>query len=233
MSPAILIIEDEKGLVRTLQDRLARNGYSVSSVNDGVSGLDCAMRQRFDMIILDLMLPGLDGLSVCRRLRESGSSVPILMLTARRQAAEKVIGLKAGADDYLAKPFQMPELLARVDALLRRTSVPAEAKTKDSYHFGGVHIDLRRMEVFRNGKPIPVSPKEFRLLRYFADHAGETLSRDEILREVWGYSLAASSRTVDVHVTWLRQKLEEDIQNPKLILTVAGLGYKFAKTNRG
>lgn len=227
MDPKILIVEDEAGLVTALRDRLRKEGYVVSVAKDGTSGLELATRERFDLIILDLMLPGQSGLTVCQKLRQLGSNTPILMLTARRQTMDKVIGLRTGADDYLTKPFQMAELLARIDALLRRVGQET-GTTAVRYQIGPVHIDMRRTEVSRNGRLIPLSAKEFQLLRYFVEHRGTTLSREELLHEVWGYGTLPSTRTVDVHVAWLRQKLENDPKNPQLILTVVGLGYKFA-----
>lgn len=227
MEAKILIIEDEAGLVTTLKDRLSKEGYVVSTATDGVSGLALATRESFDLIVLDLMLPGQSGLTVCEKLRQAGSSVSILMLTARRQTKDKVAGLGTGGDDYLTKPFQMAELLARIQALLRRSGqVAGTAPVR--YQFGPIQIDLRRTEVLRDGKAIPLSNKEFQLLRYFVEHRGATLSRDELLRDVWGYGALPSTRTVDVHVAWLRQKLEADPKNPQIILTVVGLGYKFA-----
>jgi two-component system alkaline phosphatase synthesis response regulator PhoP len=189
--------------------------------------LETAARHSFDLIILDIMLPGQSGLDVCEKLRKDGSSTPILMLTARRQTKDKVAGLRAGGDDYLTKPFHMTELLARIEALLRRPSNlsgPAAAR----YQFGKVEIDVRRTEVSREGKAVPLSAKEFQLLHYFVKHRDATLSREELLREVWGYQELPSTRTVDVHVAWLRQKLEQDPKNPQFILTVVGFGYKFA-----
>ncbi|HVA94211.1 MAG TPA: response regulator transcription factor [Candidatus Dormibacteraeota bacterium] len=227
MAARILIVEDEAGLVTTLRDRLRKQGYSVSVARDGLSGLETAANEPFDLIILDLMMPGLSGLAVCEKLRQGGSSTPILMLTARRQTKDKVAGLKAGGDDYLTKPFQMAELLARIEALLRRPSTVAPAAPA-RYQFGTVRMDMRRTEVTRDGKPVPVSAKEFQLLRYFVEHRDATLSRDELLREVWGYGELPSTRTVDVHVAWLRQKLESDPKNPQYIVTVIGFGYKFA-----
>jgi two-component system, OmpR family, alkaline phosphatase synthesis response regulator PhoP len=227
MDERILIVEDEAALATTLKDRLHKEGYEVSVARDGLAGQDLATHEQFGLIILDLMLPGQSGLTVCRNLRQLGSSTPILMLTARRQTMDKVVGLRTGADDYLTKPFQMAELLARISALLRRRGPGAEAKAT-RYQFGTVLIDLRGTEVSRDGRPIPLSAKEFQLLRYFVEHQGTTLSRDELLREVWGYDSLPSTRTVDVHVSWLRQKLEDDPRNPQLILTVVGLGYKFA-----
>jgi two-component system, OmpR family, alkaline phosphatase synthesis response regulator PhoP len=227
MAAKILIIEDESGLVTTLRDRLRKQGYVVSAARDGETGLEMAARAPVDLILLDLMLPGQSGLAVCEKLRKAGSTTPILMLTARRQTKDKVAGLKAGGDDYLTKPFQMSELLARVEALLRRAAVvpdPAPAR----HQFGSIIIDTRSTEVTREGNVVPMSAKEFQLLRYFVEHPNVTLSRQELLREVWGYGDHPSTRTVDVHVAWLRQKLEHDLKNPQFILTVVGFGYKFA-----
>jgi len=227
MNAKILIVEDETGLVTTMRDRLKKQGYAVSVAKDGNAGLGLATSEPFDLVLLDLMLPGQSGLEVCQKMRELGFGTPILMLTARRQTRDKVLGLKTGADDYLTKPFQMVELLARVEVLLRR---PRESGPTASarYQFGPIHIDVRRMEVSREGRPLELSAKEFQLLRYFAEHRGATLSRTELMREVWGYGPSTSTRTVDVHVAWLRQKLEEDPKNPQFILTVVGSGYKFA-----
>jgi two-component system alkaline phosphatase synthesis response regulator PhoP len=227
MAAKILIIEDEPGLVTTLRDRLRKHGYFVSSARDGETGLEMAMRDPVDLILLDLMLPGQNGLAVCEKLRKAGSSTPILMLTARRQTKDKVAGLKAGGDDYLTKPFQMAELLARVEALLRRTAgTPDTAPARRE--FGSTVIDTRSTEVTRDGHVVPMSAKEFQLLRYLVEHPNVTLSRDELVREVWGYDGHPSTRTVDVHVAWLRQKLEPDPKNPRFILTVVGFGYKFS-----
>jgi len=227
MGAKILIVEDEDALVVALKDRLRKEGYEVSSAKDGPSGFERAMGEPFDLMILDVMLPGKNGLGVCQKLRHQGCHVPILMLTARRQTLDKVAGLRTGADDYLTKPFQMAELLARIDSLLRRSGQTA-AGASNHHKFGSVQIDIRRAEVSRDGKPVSLSAKEFQLLRYFVEHRGATLSREELLHEVWGYGVAPSTRTVDVHVGWLRQKLENDPKNPQWILTAIGLGYKFA-----
>ncbi len=227
MDAKILIVEDEPGLVTALRDRLRKEGYAVSAAKDGVQGFELATREPFDLILLDLMLPGQSGLTVCQKLRQQGMNTPILMLTARRQTMDKVVGLRTGADDYLTKPFKMAELLARIDALLRRAGRETENKS-DRYELGKVQVDLRRTEVTRDGRVISLSAKEFQLLRYFLEHRGTTLSRETLLHEVWGYDATPSTRTVDVHVAWLRQKLEEDPKNPQLIHTVVGLGYKFA-----
>jgi two-component system, OmpR family, alkaline phosphatase synthesis response regulator PhoP len=227
MPAKILVVEDEAGLVIALRDRLRKEGYVVSVAKNGVAGFERATNEKFDLIILDLVLPGKDGLAVCQKLRQMGFDTPILMLTARRQTMDKVAGLRTGADDYVTKPFQMAELLARLESLLRR-SAQATTVMGHHYQFGSVHIDTRRVEVSRDGAPVALSAREFQLLRYFLEHRGATLSREELLREVWGYGVAPSTRTVDVHVAWLRQKLENDPKNPKWILTVVGLGYKFA-----
>jgi two-component system, OmpR family, alkaline phosphatase synthesis response regulator PhoP len=226
MSAKILIVEDESGLATTLKDRLRKEGHTVSVALDGNSGMSLAIREPFDLMILDLMLPGQNGLTICQKLRQIGSNAPILMLTARRQTMDKVTGLRTGADDYLTKPFKMVELLARVDALLRRAG-SGKTTGPTRYQFGDLQIDIRSTEVMREGRPVALSAKEFQLLRYFVEHRGATLSRDELLREVWGYGGQPSTRTVDVHVAWLRQKIEKDPKNPQLILTMVGLGYKF------
>jgi two-component system alkaline phosphatase synthesis response regulator PhoP len=227
MTAKILIIEDEPGLITTLRDRLHKQGYLVTTARDGEAGLDLMKREPADLILLDLMLPGQNGLTVCEKLRKAGSTAPILMLTARRQTKDKVAGLKAGGDDYLTKPFQMSELLARVEALLRRAA-SSPGMTPARHQIGAIAIDTRSTEVTRDGSVVPMSAKEFQLLRYFVEHPNVTLSRQELLREVWGYNSHPSTRTVDVHVAWLRQKLEPDPKNPKFILTVVGFGYKFA-----
>ena len=208
MNSRILLVEDEPGLVLTLSDRLRSEGYSVDALYEGTGVVEYAARNHFGLIILDVMLPGKSGFEVCQELRERGFSTPILMLTARTQMADKVKGLKIGADDYLTKPFEMPELLARVEALLRRGKGAAN-DGPDFYDFGPLHIDMRRTEVMRDGSSVPLSTKEFQLLRYLIEHRGRTLSREELLKDVWGYASAPSTRTVDVHVAWLRQKLEK------------------------
>ena len=224
--PRVLLVEDEPGLVMTLTDRLAAEGYDVVSATDGDTGLQRACSEVFDVVLLDGMLPGRDGFDVCRTLRQRNVVTPILMLTARGQVVDRVVGLKLGADDYLVKPFEMAELLARVEALLRRVPpVPAQA---EAYQFGDVHIDFRKAEVRRLGQLIDVSAREFKLLKYFIEHRGATLSRDELLNQVWGYHAMPSTRTVDVHIAWLRQKLETNPRRPEYIHTIHGLGYKFA-----
>jgi two-component system alkaline phosphatase synthesis response regulator PhoP len=226
MSKRILLIEDEPGLVLTLTDRLTSEGYDVESSRDGGAGFERASNEAFDVIILDVMLPRKNGFDLCRDLRQRGVNTPILMLTARGQVVDKVVGLKLGADDYLTKPFEMVELLARVEALLRRAPL-AKAPLSGAYQFGSIKIDFRRAEVKRGSEEIELSAKEFQLLRYFVEHREATLSRDELLNEVWGYDAMPTTRTVDVHVAWLRQKLEPNPRRPQFILTVHGMGYKF------
>ena len=224
MNQNILLIEDEDALSLMLSDRLRAEGYVINRARDGIEGLDKATHLPFDLVILDVMLPGKNGFDVCRDIRRAGVITPILMLTARGQTAEKVIGLKLGADDYLTKPFDMLELMARIEALLRRTpAVPAQSAVQQ---VRSVRIDFRGTEVWRKGKQVPLSAREFQLLRYFLEHPNETLSRDQILREVWDYSATTFTRTVDVHIASLRQKLEDDPKQPSLIVTVPGFGYK-------
>ena len=227
MPQKILVIEDEPGLVMTLTDRLQSEGFVVESCLDGESGLARASEEAFDLILLDVMLPGKSGFEVCRKLRQGGIAVPVIMLTARGQVVDKVVGLQIGADDYVTKPFDVMELLARIGALLRRASVEVP-KSVPGYQFGSVRVDFRRAEVVRDGKPVSLSAREFQLLHYLIEHRGATLSRDELLTRVWGYEAVPSTRTVDVHMAWLRQKLEDNPKLPQYILTIRGLGYKFA-----
>lgn len=226
MSAKILLIEDEPGLVLTLSDRLTAEGYEVESAGDAHRGRERALTGSFDLVILDVMLPKGNGLDVCRDLRHCGVRTPIMMLTAKSQVVDKVVGLKLGADDYLPKPFEMIELLARIEALLRRSS-PATG-SDGSFEFGPIRVDFRSTEVFRDGKPVELSAREFKLLRHFIAHRGQTLTRDELLNAVWGYDAMPLTRTVDVHVAWLRQKLEPNTKHPQFILTVHGLGYRFS-----
>ena len=227
MTHRILIIEDEPGLVLTLTDLLASEGYEVESATDGPSGLRVATEGAFDLILLDVMLPGKSGFDVCRDLRARNVMTPVMMLTARGQVIDKVLGLKLGADDYLTKPFEPMELLARVEAMLRRQSSLAEAKAAETFRFGAVEVDFRSTEVWRDGRAVEMSAREFELLRFFVAHRGATLSREQLQREVWGYGAEILTRTVDVHVGLLRQKLEADARNPRHFLTVRGFGYKF------
>lgn len=223
----ILLVEDEPSLVLTLTDRLIAEGYEVETAGDGETGVELALQGSFDLVLLDVMLPGKDGFEVCRELRQHGIEVPILMLTARGQVVDRVVGLKLGADDYVVKPFEMLELLARMEALFRRTR-PAGPAASGTYAFGAVRVDFRRGEVFRDGEPVPLSALEFKLLTYFIQNRGTLLSRDELLDKVWGYDAMPTTRTVDVHVASLRQKLERNPSHPEFILTVHRRGYRFA-----
>jgi two-component system, OmpR family, alkaline phosphatase synthesis response regulator PhoP len=220
---SVLLVEDEASLVLALTDRLEAEGYVVTSVGDGDTGLATASSGAFDLVILDGMLPGRDGYDVCRTLRQRGVTTPILMLSARGQIVDRVVGLQLGADDYLTKPFDVSELLARIEALLRR-SAPAGLHI---YTFGEVTVNARAAEVTKGGAVVPLTAREFQLLTYLIEHRGATLSRDELLDAVWGYDNSVMTRTVDVHVGVLRQKLEDHPRKPRYILTVHGLGYKF------
>jgi two-component system, OmpR family, alkaline phosphatase synthesis response regulator PhoP len=224
MEEKILVIEDDEVIRMALGDRLKSEGYTVDFAADGEDGLQKATKTSCDLVILDIMLPRKNGFDVCRDIRMAGVVVPVLMLTARGQVIDKVLGLKIGADDYLTKPFDATELLARIEALLRRSKAPASLGIQQ---FGSIQVDLRGTTVSRNGKTVPLSAREFQLLRYFVEHPNTTLSRDVLLKEVWLYSADAFTRTVDVHIASLRQKLEKDPKHPSLIVTVPGLGYKF------
>jgi two-component system alkaline phosphatase synthesis response regulator PhoP len=221
----ILLVEDEESVRVAIQDRLLSEAHRVQTAEDGPQALTMAGSGHFDVIILDVMLPGKSGFDVCRDLREQGNHTPVLMLTARGQLIDKVLGLKLGADDYLTKPFEMLELLARLEALLRRERRSFQKAV--SYQFGDVEVDFRRAEVKRNGKPLEVSSKELELLHYFIEHRGIVLSRNQLLDEVWGYDAMPTTRTVDVHVSQLRQKVEPCPSDPQYIITVHRRGYKF------
>jgi len=228
MSSRILLVEDEPGLVLTISDLLASDGHEVETATDGRKGLERALGEEFDLVILDVMLPGKNGFDVCRELRQRGRDVAVLMLTAKSQVADRVVGLKLGADDYLAKPFDPGELLARVEALLRRVKKENRVQVK-RYRFGAVEVDFDAGVVTREGAPVTLAAKEMQLLRYLIDNRGKVLPREEILAEVWEYQAGVSSRTIDVHVAWLRQKLEESPQTPRHIHTVRGTGYRFSE----
>lgn len=227
MKRRLLLVENEQGLVLTLTDRLRSEGFDVDVTGDGEEAEQLATEERFDLIVLDVMLPRKNGFDVCRDLRRQGIETPILMLTARKQLSDKVVGLKLGADDYLTKPFEMMELLARIEALLRRAPSPGDQSSSSVYQMDGLRVDVRTGEVHRGDREIDLSAREFQLLRYFVEHRGELLTRDELLNEVWGYDSLPTTRTVDVHVAWLRQKVEEDPRHPRRIITVHGRGYKF------
>jgi two-component system alkaline phosphatase synthesis response regulator PhoP len=226
LAKRLLLVEDEPGLVLTLSDLLTAEAYEVETAGDGQTALDLASQDDFSLIILDVMLPIKNGFDVCRDLRQQGIRTPVLMLTARGQLVDKVLGLKLGADDYLTKPFEPPELLARVEALLRRVSTEHPGSASQ-FKFGSVTVDFRTTQVRFRGRLVELSAREYQLLCYFIRNSGTTLSREQLLREVWDYEAEVQTRTVDVHVALLRQKLETDPKNPVHFLTVRGLGYRF------
>ena len=234
MPETILVVEDEPALRDTLSYNLKKDGFTVEAVGDGRAALDSARKLRPDLIVLDLMLPEIDGFEVCRILRKE-MTTPILMLTARDDEIDRVVGLEVGADDYLTKPFSMRELMARVKAQLRRSRLLREELSKsvdtqkqhDKLSFDNLVVNLTRREVILNGEPLPLKPQEYDLLLFFAEHKGQMLSREFILERVWGWDFIGDSRTVDVHVRWLRQKIEADASDPKRIVTVRGGGYRF------
>jgi two-component system alkaline phosphatase synthesis response regulator PhoP len=227
MSSRILLVEDEPGLVVTVSDLLTAEGYEVETAGDGETGLAKASQGRFHLVILDVMLPKKSGFDICRELRQRGVDVAVLMLTAKSQVVDRVVGLKLGADDYLTKPFDPAELLARVEALLRRVAKDGRIPVQ-TFRFGDVEVDFDRAEVRKNGARVSMAAKELQLLRYLIDRRGRVVPRDELLQNVWEYAGDVSSRTIDVHVAWLRQKLEDNPQNPKHIHTIRGTGYRFS-----
>lgn len=235
MGEKILIVEDETTLQEALAYNLRRQGYEVELAGDGQAALNVARRIRPDLIILDIMLPGMDGFEVCRILRQE-MTTPVLMLTARDDEIDRVVGLEVGADDYLTKPFSMRELLARVKALLRRVRMVREEiggghsqveTSQPVIQHGNLIINIARREALLNGNPLPLKPKEYDLLLYLAQHRGQVLTREQILERVWGWEYIGDSRTVDVHIRWLREKIEPDPANPRRIVTVRGAGYRF------
>jgi len=223
----VLLIEDDSALQLALRDRLSGEGYAVECVGDGNEGEELASTAKYDLILLDVMLPGKDGFEIARELRIRGVDTPILMLTARGEVTDKVVGLQLGADDYLTKPFEFIELLARMRALLRRAERTVVKRRTEAFEFGSVSVNFSNAEVLRNGEPIHLSAREFQLLCHFVENPGVVLSRDELLDAVWGYNAMPTTRTVDVHVARLRQKLEANPSHPQYIRTVIGLGYKF------
>lgn len=232
MVEKILVVDDEVSLQETLAYNLKKQGYEVLAVGDGPSALQTARSEHPDLIVLDLMLPGMDGLEVCRVLRQE-MNTPILMLTARDDEIDRVVGLEVGADDYLTKPFSMRELMARVKAMLRRVRLikeditPEDVRPQNLLEFADLVIDLEKREVRLNNQVLALKPKEFELLVYFARNRGRAMERDTILEKVWGWDYTGESRTVDVHVRWLREKIEKDPTNPVRLVTVRGAGYRF------
>lgn len=235
MTQKILVIEDDLVLRETLAYNLTKEGYTVLTAGDGPNGIETTRREKPDLILLDIMLPGIDGFEVCRIVRHE-SGVPIVMLTARTDEVDRVVGLEVGADDYVTKPFSVRELLARIKAHLRRTRLVREMHTppapppldlKPQLSFGNLLIDLNRCEVLLDGVILSLKPKEYELLASLAQHKGQVLSRTQLMQNVWGWDYSVDSRTVDVHIRWLRCKIEADPDNPTRIVTVRGLGYRF------
>jgi DNA-binding response OmpR family regulator len=221
----VLIVEDDQAMAVALRDGFEYEGYNVQVARDGSSGLRLAGEKQLDVIILDVMLPKLSGFDICKQLRSAGNQTPIIMLTARGQEIDKVLGLKIGADDYVTKPFSFMELMARVEALLRRTSKHTEPVV--SFRFGDVAVNFRKFEVTRNGEPLELSPREFKILKYFIEHRGDVVTRDQLLDAVWGYGSFPLTRTVDMHIAKLRHKIEDTPSDPRHIITVHRVGYKF------
>jgi DNA-binding response OmpR family regulator len=221
----ILIVEDQKDMVTGLVFNLEALGYEVSAAYDGQEGLASAERDKPDLIVLDIMLPKKDGFEVCRELRRKRQDVPILMLTARREEADKVLGLEIGADDYLTKPFGLSEFLARVKALLRRS--PGKDVQLEDYRFGTVEVDFKNYRATKDGIPVSLTQREFEMMKLFVKNRDKVISRNRFLNEIWGYDRYPTTRTVDAHISSLRQKLETDPEHPQFIITAHGLGYKF------
>ena len=223
----ILIIEDDISILNGLRDVLIFKSYDVFTATDGEAGYETAVEKSPDLIILDIMLPKMDGFTLCKKLRDEGNMIPVLMLTARGEEPDKVKGLDFGADDYVTKPFSLPELLARVRALLRRRPGKKTEKTlPDSIELGNISLDFKKYEALKGGEPLSLSPKQFGVLRYLATCAGDVVTRDELLDEVWGYEKFPTTRTVDNHIAQLRSKIEENPADPRYLLTVHGIGYK-------
>src|SRR3989304_2198923 len=221
----ILIIEDEQDMVMGLKFNLEARGYEVTAAYDGETGCRKALDEQPDLVILDLMLPKKNGYEVCKSLKEEKPAIPIIMLTAKSQEAEIVTGLELGADDYVTKPFSLLELLARIKALLRRTK--SGTKIPETYHIGDLEINFRKYNALKRRKPLSLSPREFEILKYFIERRGEVVSREDLLNHVWGYETFPNTRTVDTHIAKLRQKIEDDPEQPTLIITLHGIGYKF------
>ena len=226
-SAHVLIVEDDEAMSIALRDGFQYEGYSVTVAKDGEAGLQMATAELPDLILLDVMLPKMTGLDICKHLRGGGSEVPIIMLTARGQEIDKVLGLKLGADDYITKPFGFMELLARAEAVLRRARPSAPAVPPETYRFGDVIVDFRRHEASRGGELIDLSPREFQLLAFFIQHRGEVINREKLLDAVWDYNSIPFTRTVDMHIAKLRKKVEDNPSDPRHIVTVHRLGYKF------
>ena len=223
--PRVLIVEDDEAMAVALRDGFGYEGYEVTVARDGASGMKQAVERAHDLVILDVMLPKISGLDILKRVRGDGNAVPVIMLTARGQEIDKVLGLRLGADDYVTKPFSFMELMARVEALLRRAG--GHNDQLESFNFGNVEINFRRHEAHKAGEPIDLSPREFKILQYLVEHRNEVLPRDRLLNAVWGYESIPFTRTVDMHIAKLRKKIEDTPVDPRFIVTVHGVGYKF------
>jgi DNA-binding response OmpR family regulator len=223
----VLIVEDDRAMAVALSDGFTYEGFHVEVATDGEEGLRLAHEGKPDLMILDIMLPKLTGLEICKTLRDEGSNLPIIMLTARGQEIDKVLGLKLGADDYVTKPFSFMELRARVDAVLRRSSGRGGHANGGTFEFGNFRVDLDHHVASKNGMDLELTPREFRLLGHFIEHRGEVVTREELLDDVWGYDTIPFTRTVDTHIAKLRKKIEDNPADPNLIITVHRLGYKF------
>ena len=221
----ILIIEDDISILRGLKDNLEYEGYSVLAESNGKTGLEQALEKKIDLILLDIMLPGINGYEICRRLKKEKTGIPIIMITARGSEMDKVSGLDVGADDYVTKPFSIPELMARVRAIFRR--VDQSNRIPEKYAFGKVTLDFSKFQAFRNNIEINLSCKEFAIMKYFIQHEGEAVHRHDLLNEVWGFDAIPTTRTVDNFILDLRKKLEDDPSNPKHIVSIRGIGYRF------
>jgi DNA-binding response OmpR family regulator len=221
----ILVVEDDSSILRGLRDNLQFEGYEVLEAKDGNTGLKLALEQSPDLLLLDIMLPGMNGHEICRKLKSQDPNTPIIMITARDAEMDKVSGLDLGADDYITKPFSIPELMARIRAVLRRYEL--DQKSEDKLEFGSITIDFKRFQAFRDDEEIRLTSREFDIMRYFAEHRGEVVHRHDLLNEVWGYESLPTTRTVDNFILDLRKKLEDDPANPKFIISVRGVGYRF------
>ena len=221
--PSLLIVEDDDSLAMSLEVDLKLEGYSVMVANDGKAAVHLALSQQFDLVVLDITLPGKDGFEVCRELRRSGRDMPIIMLTARSQDSDKVLGLELGADDYVTKPFNPRELRARIKAVLRRTG----SELHDSYSFGEIEVDFGRHELRSRGNPVAITRTEFKLLTALIQHRGRVMTRDQLLENVWGLDNYVTDRTVDTHIANIRKKIEENPAHPRFLLTISGVGYRF------
>lgn len=226
MSVKVLVVEDEEAMSVALRDGFTYEGYDVTVAGDGVAALEAVERERPDLVILDVMLPRMNGLDVCRRLRSAGDAIPIIMLTARGQEIDRVLGLRLGADDYVTKPFSFMELIARVEAVLRRSGGGGR-EPMERVAFGDVEVDFAAHEARKGGEPVELTPRELRLLEYFVEHRGEVVTREALLESVWGYDTIPFTRTVDTHIAKLRKKIEHDPSDPRHLVTVHRVGYKF------